>query len=98
MDTKHIVNGAIGGFLGGAALIVLFFFYDLARGEPMATPTFLAAAVVVSNPGVRRARRDRWRFPLRSGSTRSLISSCLRSSASRLRFSWPLLDCRGTCL
>lgn len=45
MDSKQLVNGAIGGFLGGTALIVLFFFYDLARGEPMATPTFLAAAV-----------------------------------------------------
>ena len=45
MDSKHMLNGAVGGFLAGAALIVLFFFYDLARGAPMATPTFLASAV-----------------------------------------------------
>jgi hypothetical protein len=45
MDSKCVVNGAVGGFLAGAALIVLFFFYDLARGVPLATPTFLASAV-----------------------------------------------------
>jgi hypothetical protein len=34
------------GFLGGAVLIALFFFFDLIRGEPLATPTFLSGALL----------------------------------------------------
>jgi hypothetical protein len=34
------------GLLAGAVLIVLFFFFDLARGEPLATPTFLSGALL----------------------------------------------------
>jgi hypothetical protein len=34
------------GFLAGAVLIVLFFFYDLIQGEPLATPSFLSGAIL----------------------------------------------------
>jgi hypothetical protein len=33
------------GFLAGGVLIALFFFFDLIRGEPLATPTFLSGAL-----------------------------------------------------
>jgi hypothetical protein len=46
IDRKCIVSGATGGFLAGALLVVLFFFFDLARGEPLATPTFLSEALL----------------------------------------------------
>jgi len=34
------------GFLGGAVLIVAYFAFDLVRGEPLATPTFLSRALL----------------------------------------------------
>ncbi len=46
IDRKRILSGATAGFLAGALLIVLFFFFDLARGEPRATPTFLSEALL----------------------------------------------------
>jgi hypothetical protein len=43
IDRRCLVSGVMAGFLAGAVLIVLYFLFDLVRGEPLATPTFLAA-------------------------------------------------------
>ena len=50
-----IRQGLIAGLLGGTALIVFFFIYDLVQGEPLRTPTYLASALLVRGgvePGV----------------------------------------------
>jgi hypothetical protein len=46
IDRKCVVDGAVAGFLAAAVLIALFFFFDLGRGEPRATPTFLSEALL----------------------------------------------------
>lgn len=45
MQRRTLTSGMMAGFLAGATMIALFFFFDLARGEPLATPTFLSAAL-----------------------------------------------------
>jgi len=51
-----VVRGLVGGALAATALIVFFFFFDLARGNPLATPAFLAEALLAAGgdggPGV----------------------------------------------
>ena len=46
IDRQVIQRGAIAGFLAGLTLIVLFFVYDLLARTPLATPQFLASAVL----------------------------------------------------
>lgn len=46
IDRRCLVSGAMGGFLAGAVLIVLYFLFDLLRGQPLATPTFLATSLL----------------------------------------------------
>lgn len=41
-----LARGAAAGLLAGAVLVVSFFLYDLVQGEPLATPRFLAGAVL----------------------------------------------------
>ena len=48
---ESAMRGLVGGALAATALIVLFFFFDLARGEALATPTFLAGALLQSSGG-----------------------------------------------
>lgn len=45
IDRRCLASGVMGGILAAAALIVFYFFYDLIRGEPLATPSFLAGAL-----------------------------------------------------
>lgn len=47
MDSlKSVRDGAIGGLIAAATLIVLFFFYDLIRGDALGTPAFLAGSLL----------------------------------------------------
>ncbi len=46
IDSKSIVSGVMAGFLAGGVLIALFFFFDLIRGQPLDTPTFLSGALL----------------------------------------------------
>ncbi len=46
IDRKCLMSGVMAGFLAGAVLIVFYFFYDLIRSEPLATPTFMAGALL----------------------------------------------------
>lgn len=46
IDRHVIQRGAIAGFLAGLTLIVLFFVYDLLARTPLATPQFLANALL----------------------------------------------------
>lgn len=39
-------NGIVAGLLGGTALIILFFFFDLAQGELFHTPVYLSGALL----------------------------------------------------
>ncbi len=39
-------HGIIAGLLGGTAVIVFFLLYDIIQGEPFATPTYLASALL----------------------------------------------------
>jgi len=43
---KTVRYGIIAGLLGGTALIIFFFFYDLAQGELFRTPMYLSGAVL----------------------------------------------------
>ncbi len=43
---KTVQDGAIGGILAAITVILLFFFYDLIRAEALATPSFLAGALL----------------------------------------------------
>ncbi len=47
---RCIRDGAVGGSLGGVAVVAFFFVYDLVRLEPFATPAFLSGAVLGSGP------------------------------------------------
>ncbi|MEE9208446.1 MAG: hypothetical protein V3U67_08790 [Gemmatimonadota bacterium] len=46
IETKSLGSGVVAGLLAATALIVLFFFIDLAKGQPLATPTFLSGALL----------------------------------------------------
>lgn len=46
IETKSLGAGAVAGLLAATALILLFLFIDLAKGEPLATPTFLSGALL----------------------------------------------------
>jgi len=46
IDRKCLASGLMAGFLGGAVLIVAYFVFDLVRGEPLATPTFLSRGLL----------------------------------------------------
>jgi hypothetical protein len=50
--TKTVRDGAIGGLLAATALILFFFFYDLIRAEALATPSFLASALLGRGDGI----------------------------------------------
>lgn len=50
--TKTVRDGAIGGLLAATALILFFFFYDLIRADALATPSFLAHALIGRGDGV----------------------------------------------
>lgn len=43
---RTVRYGVVAGLLGGTALIVFFFFYDLIQGELFRTPTYLSAALL----------------------------------------------------
>ena len=43
---KTIRDGVIAGLLGGTAVVVFFFFYDLAQGELFRTPAYLSGALL----------------------------------------------------
>ena len=43
--SETVVTGLLAGFVAGAAVIALFFFFDLLRGEPLATPAFLSGVL-----------------------------------------------------
>lgn len=43
---RSIRDGAIAGVLAGTILVVLFYFYDLGRGEPLLTPAYLLGALI----------------------------------------------------
>ncbi len=47
---RCIRDGAVGGLLGGVAVVAFFFVYDLVRLEPFATPAFLSGVVLGSGP------------------------------------------------
>lgn len=53
---ESVVGGLVGGALAATVLIVFFFFFDLARGDALATPAFLAEALLQTaadgGPGV----------------------------------------------
>ncbi|MFQ5746538.1 MAG: hypothetical protein ACE5HF_04880 [Gemmatimonadota bacterium] len=46
IDSKCVWAGTAAGALAATALIVLFFFLDVAHGTPLATPTFLSGALL----------------------------------------------------
>lgn len=46
VSRESVRHGIVGGLIAGALLAVLFYFYDLGRGEPFATPAFLYAALL----------------------------------------------------
>ena len=46
ISREGAIRGLVGGALAATALIVLFFFFDLARGAALATPAFLAEALL----------------------------------------------------
>lgn len=46
IDKKTLGNGVMAGLLAATVLIVLFFFIDLAKGQALATPTFLSGALL----------------------------------------------------
>ena len=46
IDNRVIQRGAVAGFLAGLTLIVLFFVIDIVARTPLATPTFLAGALL----------------------------------------------------
>lgn len=50
--TKTVRDGAIGGLLAATVLILFFFFYDLIRGDALATPSFLAHALLGRGDGM----------------------------------------------
>lgn len=43
---RAIRNGVVAGVLAGTVLVVLFYFYDLGRGEPLRTPAYLLGALI----------------------------------------------------
>ena len=45
MDRTRLQTGIVAGVLGATTIVVLFFFVDLARGEPLGTVRFLAGAL-----------------------------------------------------
>lgn len=45
LSARALRHGAVAGVLAGTVLVILFYFYDLGRGTPLATPTFLAGAI-----------------------------------------------------
>lgn len=49
IEPRCVWAGTMAGILGATVLIVLFFFLDLARGTPLATPTFLSGALIGRN-------------------------------------------------
>ncbi len=51
MDSnRSLTRGAVAGALAASAVVVWFFLFDLAQGEPFATPSFLAATVIGGSP------------------------------------------------
>jgi hypothetical protein len=46
IDRTCVLSGVVAGIIAGAVLIVFYSFYDLIRAEPLATPTFLAGALL----------------------------------------------------
>ena len=50
--TKTVRDGMIGGLLAATALILFFLFYDLIRADALATPSFLAHALLGRGDGV----------------------------------------------
>ncbi|MEN8144706.1 MAG: hypothetical protein ABFS14_07100 [Gemmatimonadota bacterium] len=46
IEKKSLGAGAVAGLLAATALILLFLFIDLAKGQPLATPTFLSGALL----------------------------------------------------
>ncbi len=45
-SNRSVVRGVVAGILAATAVIVFFFLFDLARGDLLATPQFLAATVL----------------------------------------------------
>ena len=43
---RIIVDGAVAGLIGGAVIAIWFLIFDAARGQPLATPALLAAALL----------------------------------------------------
>lgn len=46
LSQRSVRNGAVAGLLAGTVLVVLFYFYDLGRGEPLRTPAYLLGALI----------------------------------------------------
>ncbi|MFQ5888829.1 MAG: hypothetical protein ACE5JR_02120 [Gemmatimonadota bacterium] len=46
LSRKALWDGVMAGLLGGTVLIIVFLFLDLARGQPLHTPTFLSGALL----------------------------------------------------
>jgi hypothetical protein len=45
VDRTRLTTGIVAGLLGATTIVLLFFFVDLARGEPLGTVRFLAGAL-----------------------------------------------------
>lgn len=46
LPKRSVRNGVVAGLLAGTVLVVLFYFYDLGRGEPLRTPAYLLGALI----------------------------------------------------
>lgn len=54
LGRRDLRNGLVAGLLAGTVLVVLFYFYDLGRGEPLRTPAYMLGALIDRSlePGV----------------------------------------------
>ncbi len=51
MDVKTLKRGAVSGFVGATVVVLWFLGLDLLRGEPLATPHFIAGALLGGTAG-----------------------------------------------
>lgn len=52
LSKRALRDGIVAGLLAGALLAVLFWFYDLGRGEPFRTPAYLFGAITGQGDGI----------------------------------------------